>query len=295
MPLLDLCHDCPDWNFPDAAGKKCLPVKCKSDHWFVNPLGKCQECEGDHSFPDSNGWSCNKVDCEPDQLLSLQGECTDACDEFEYTDLEGKKCEKAERAMEEALATAPDWSHYSRTHERTKDVKRYWTSKTLGGGPLTGDLRTEAVDKIQTPLSELMSMTSTYGIYSITKVIVASGRPYYRDITILSTKKADTTKLKEYAADTRAKCCYTMDGAKGIEQYLTGFARIDMYMDTELNGARPQFLEIVYEGQILEGVPYGFGRKIDGRASQSFIGYFKDWYNVVDEPSLGLYFEYFEL
>ena len=264
-------------------------------HYFINPIGECKECEDDHSFPDTNGWSCNQVDCAEDELLTLQGTCADACGEFEYTNTEKKKCETDTYAMEEALATQPSWTRYNGTHERTQDVARYWFDKSFGGGPLTGDLATNRISKIRTPLLELMNEETTYGLYQINRVIVISGESYYRDILLLSTKKADTPQLAEYANATRAQCCYTMEGANGIEQYLTGFARIEVYMDTELNGLRPQFLEIIYEGQILEGVPHGFGRKVDGRASQSFIGYFKDWYNVVDENSLGLYFEYFEL
>ena len=182
MPQLDICHNCPPWNFPDAEGKKCLPIKCKSDHWFINSSGYCQECEGEHSFPDNNGWRCNKVECLPDQFLSLQGECVDACGEFEYTVTAKKRCEKSERAMEEALVKPPKWSYYQSTHERTEQVQRYWTELTLGGGPLTGNVATEKVDKIVTPLSELMEMESTYGIYTISRIIVASGRPYYRDV-----------------------------------------------------------------------------------------------------------------
>lgn len=219
----------------------------------------------------------------------------DACGEFEHNDAAGKRCEKAERAMAETLDTPPNWGRYAPNHERTAAISEYWNDKTRAGGPLTEDLATPAAGKIVTPLAELLATTTTYGLYNIDKVIVTSGRPYYRDITILSTKKADTPKLKEFAADTRAKCCYTHEGAKGMEQHMTGFARLEMYMDTELNGAKPQFLEIVYEGQMLEGAPHGFGRKIDGRASQSFTGYFKDWYTTMDGASLGVYFEYHKL
>jgi len=54
-------------------------------------------------------------------------------------------------------------------------------------------------------------------------------------------------------------------------------------------------LETLYEGQVLKGVPSGFGRTIDGRARHLFVGYFKDWTNTPDGPSLGLYFENFKL
>ena len=111
--------------------------------------------------------------------------------------------------MEEALDSPPDWSRYAPTHERTKKISKYWDDKALAGGPLTEDLATPKVDKISTPLAELMAITTTYGLYNIEKVIVASGKPYYRDIAILSTKKADTPKLKEFASISLAKCCYT--------------------------------------------------------------------------------------
>lgn len=62
-------------------------------------------------------------------------------------------------------------------------------------------------------------------------------------------------------------------------------------MDTVSNGDSPQFIEMLYEGELALGVPSGFGRKIDGRSKVQFIGYFRGWNDTIKAPSLGLYFE----
>ena len=50
-------------------------------------------------------------------------------------------------------------------------------------------------------------------------------------------------------------------------------------------------MEMLYEGELLLGNPSGFGRLINGRAVSSFVGYFANWFDTVDDQSLGLYFE----
>ena len=138
-------------------------------------------------------------------------------------------------------------------------------------------------------------MKKTYGLYEINKVHVVSDRDYYRDILILSTVETDAAVLKTNAKDTRVKCCYTIDGGSGLDKHLTGFARIFTYADSLGGGKTPQWLDMLYEGELALGVPSGFGRKIDARSKLSFIGYLRNWNDTKQAPTLGLLFENFKL
>lgn len=86
------------------------------------------------------------------------------------------------------------------------------------------------------------------------------------------------------------KCCYEIDNGDGLEKHLTGFARILTYEDSTSNGKNPNFLEMLYEGQLTLGQPSGFGRKIDGRSKMHFVGYFRGWNDTKQAPTLGIYF-----
>ena len=76
--------------------------------------------------------------------------------------------------------------------QATIDIKKYWTTAVLGGGPITGDFKTKNVNVIAAPLADLLGMTKTYGVYDLVRISVKSGRQFdWRDITILSTVEGD--------------------------------------------------------------------------------------------------------
>lgn len=78
--------------------------------------------------------------------------------------------------MEDLLASEPKWSSYAARAQPTKDIMTYWTTKRIGGGPLTEDIQTRNVKAIRAPLGDLLGMTKNFGLYDIIKVNVEADR-----------------------------------------------------------------------------------------------------------------------
>ena len=81
------------------------------------------------------------------------------------------------------------------------------------------------------------------------------------------------------APATEVKCCWNSN-IVNIGALMTGFIRV---IDYRLVGGEKVILGI-YEGEIEQGLPNGFGRKISARTGNTFVGNFytswRDDYNV---------------
>lgn len=99
--------------------------------------------------------------------------------------------------MREILGEAPDWSKYGPGSQPTLDIKTYWITKELGGGPVTGNFNTWRTKDIAAPLGDLLGMKTTYGLYELDKVTVEADKEYFRDVAILSTVEEDAEYLRD--------------------------------------------------------------------------------------------------
>ena len=71
--------------------------------------------------------------------------------------------------MIEVFETEPDWSRYNLKSVRTQALHRYWATKNLGGGSLIDSVSTSIVQKIYTPLKNMILDTENYGYFEIKK------------------------------------------------------------------------------------------------------------------------------
>lgn len=113
---------------------------------------------------------------------------------------------------------------------KTYVAKRYWTDKSLGGGPLTdpliftGTVNEQEYDEheISTPLVKLIQETETYGYYHIRGIdagtksgvdssLVGNNEKLYIDIELFNTENdADTVERLEFLSyDDSRQTSYT--------------------------------------------------------------------------------------
>lgn len=101
-------------------------------------------------------------------------------------------------SMKAVFAATPDWAWYDGGDTTTSNVRTYWMTPTLGGGPLTGDLQTPTDPAIKTPLVELLEGAGekTYGFWAAEKIQYTMNSPFYFvDVLMLASDENDTWAL----------------------------------------------------------------------------------------------------
>ena len=75
---------------------------------------------------------------------------------------------------------------------------------------------------------------------------------------------------------TKLKCCWDDENLKNL---ITGFVRVVKYY--KKRGSQT-YLTTLYEGNMKNGEPYGFGRYVNSYQQQQFIGYFDGSYTTTE-------------
>ena len=124
-----------------------------------------------------------------------------------------------------------------------------------------------------------MSLNKTYGYYEILNMKDGAYISNVRyDIWILST---DEGRDKQYQA-CKNKPCQWYGNNDGYNMF-TGFVRLVKYsLDGQINH--------IYEGEMIEGYPYGFGRLIKPGYNEMFVGRFYDGFDFADAGA-GVYID----
>jgi hypothetical protein len=159
----------------------------------------------------------------------------------------------------------------------------------IGGGPIIAPKYFEdGSNKIKTPMRNIWkrmyrTITRAYkqgdetagGFFHLKNVQLDNPKGegnQFVDIFLATESAVDYAALITLNGTEDIKCCFNdhMDGA-GIKSNINGLARVLQYTKDETN-LLDQSIEKVWDGQVKEGIPFGFGRLVDGITSQSFIG-----------------------
>lgn len=184
------------------------------------------------------------------------------------------------------------------------DVQTYLTDKTLGGGPIIGKkIFKDGANPIETPIRSIWQnmykkITKAYkagneqegGLFYIKNVQLDDPKVdgnQYVDVFLATTSAEDYNALIGKNNTDEIKCCFNdhLEG-EGLKLNFNGLARIIQYTRDEEDKNKVA-IERVWDGQVKEGVPAGFGRLVDGLQSSSFIGQLYD----TKATYKGLYYE----
>ena len=105
---------------------------------------------------------------------------------------------------------------------------------------------------------------ATHGFYEIKKIKYNDKETnYYYDVSLLATEATYTNEFAELSSyKNEIKCCWT--GGLNIANKLNGFGRVIRYKDSTKGGESPEYIVIMWEGQLEKGIPKGFSRYIYG-------------------------------
>ena len=139
-------------------------------------------------------------------------------------------------------------------------VKEYYTNVELAAGPLAGVLQTRRVAEIRTPLSALISLYEPSDNLGEKKSFyyfegLRSAKETHYDVWILATEENDIVNGLESFAETQATHGTHILQWDLVHPFLTGFARVIRYQNSNSEDRTPNYAEQIWEGQIQHGFP----------------------------------------
>ena len=168
-----------------------------------------------------------------DESASQDAIAPDA-NQLSNAELQAKMQNDPDIEMINLLETMPNFEQYNEEHEHTKTIKEYWSTSTIGGGPLTRDINTMFTPDIKNPLLNLISTSTNYGYYEIQRIQSSKklANMFY-DVWIMSTELEDVGRLVDLNSFKGVSICCMWHDGWDVATHLNGIARIIWYEDSK--------------------------------------------------------------